>query len=145
VVSGDHNTTDPRPPDSTNVVPDRVTFRIGRRMIPEEVPGAVEDELRAAIAGAAASSSPEARVEMWRTLLAEPLVPGVEGERVAAILCRHPSRAVGGPVEAGGVPLADLRHAIELVALTSPEPLRAGRHEAKASPGRPGARRRTGA
>ena len=35
---------------NTNVVPDRVTFRLDRRMVPEENPAAVEAELRAVIA-----------------------------------------------------------------------------------------------
>jgi len=95
---------------NTNVVPDRVTLRLDRRMIPEESPETVEGELREVIA-AAASAFPQARVEVRRILLAEPLVPSAEGERVAAILCRHASRVTGEPVEAGGVPLyTDARH-----------------------------------
>jgi acetylornithine deacetylase/succinyl-diaminopimelate desuccinylase-like protein len=40
---------------NTNVVPDRVTFRLDRRMIPEERPAEVEAELRSVIAEAAAA------------------------------------------------------------------------------------------
>lgn len=95
---------------NTNVVPDRVTFRLDRRMIPEEAPETVERELREVIAGAAAAF-PQARVEARRILLALPLVPSPEGERVAAILCRHATRVMGESVEAGGVPLyTDARH-----------------------------------
>ena len=47
---------------NTNVVPDRVTFRLDRRMIPEERAAEVEAELRAVIAEAA-KAFPEARVE----------------------------------------------------------------------------------
>ena len=43
---------------NTNVVPDRVTFRLDRRMVPEENPAEVEAELRAVIAGAAALHPP---------------------------------------------------------------------------------------
>ena len=39
---------------NTNVVPDRVTFRLDRRMIPDERPAEVEAELRGVIEGAAA-------------------------------------------------------------------------------------------
>ena len=46
---------------NTNVVPDRVTFRLDRRMIPEERPAEVEQELRAVIEGAA-RAFPRARV-----------------------------------------------------------------------------------
>ena len=42
---------------NTNVVPDRVTFRLDRRMIPEESPEAVETELRALIEEAAGASA----------------------------------------------------------------------------------------
>lgn len=95
---------------NTNVVPDRVTMRLDRRMIPEEAPEAVEREVREVIAGAMAAF-PQARAEVRRILLAEPLVPSPEGERVAAILCRHASRVMGEPVEAKGVPLyTDARH-----------------------------------
>ena len=41
---------------NTNVVPDRVTFRLDRRMIPEERAAEVEAELRAVIAEAARPS-----------------------------------------------------------------------------------------
>ena len=47
---------------NTNVVPDRVTFRLDRRMVPEENPAEVEAELRAVIARAAALH-PDARVD----------------------------------------------------------------------------------
>ncbi|MDT8266277.1 M20/M25/M40 family metallo-hydrolase, partial [Roseomonas sp. DSM 102946] len=47
---------------NTNVVPDRVTLRLDRRMIPEENPAEAEAELRQVIADAAAAF-PKARVE----------------------------------------------------------------------------------
>ena len=40
---------------NTNVVPDRIVFRLDRRMVPEEKPAEVEAELRAVIARAANS------------------------------------------------------------------------------------------
>jgi acetylornithine deacetylase/succinyl-diaminopimelate desuccinylase-like protein len=89
---------------NTNVVPDRVTCRLDRRMIPEEDPAEVEAGLRDVIARAAAAF-PEARVEVRRVLLAEPLKPLPGGERLVEALCRHASRIMGEPVAAKGVPL----------------------------------------
>ncbi|HEY0835825.1 MAG TPA: M20/M25/M40 family metallo-hydrolase [Azospirillum sp.] len=95
---------------NTNVVPDRVTLRLDRRMIPEEEPAAVERDLRAVIAGAVAAF-PAARVEVRRILLAEPLKPLPGTDRLADVLCRHASRVMGEPVETKGVPLyTDARH-----------------------------------
>src|SRR5437660_332241 len=71
---------------NTNVVPDRVTFRLDRRMIPEENPAEVEAELRELIA-AAVRDFPKARVEVRRILLSEPLTPLPGGQRLAEALC----------------------------------------------------------
>ena len=62
---------------NTNVVPDTVTFRLDRRIIPEESALEAEAGLRAAIAEAAAGSA-GITVEVTRILLATPLgqVPG---------------------------------------------------------------------
>ena len=89
---------------NTNVVPDRVTFRLDRRMIPEERPAEVEAELRSVIAEAAAAS-PEAKVEVRRILVVEPLAPLPGGERMTELLCRHGSEVMGEPVRPRGVPL----------------------------------------
>ena len=95
---------------NTNVVPDRVTFRLDRRMIPEENPVEVERELRSVIE-AAVGAVPEARVEIRRILLAEPLVPLPGGQPLTAILCRHATQVMGETVSAKGVPLyTDARH-----------------------------------
>jgi len=95
---------------NTNVVPDRVTLRLDRRMIPEETPAAVEAGLRAVIADAA-QAFPAARVEVRRILLAEPLTPLPGTDRLADSLCAHASRIMGEPVAAKGVPLyTDARH-----------------------------------
>lgn len=95
---------------NTNVVPDRVTFRLDRRMIPEENPAAVEAGLRQVIAEAAASV-PGARVSIRRILLAEPLVPSPGAKRLTDLLCAHATRIMGEPVPAKGVPLyTDARH-----------------------------------
>jgi acetylornithine deacetylase/succinyl-diaminopimelate desuccinylase-like protein len=95
---------------NTNVVPDRITFRLDRRMIPEESPEAVEAELRALISGTA-RRHPDATVDVRRILLAKPLTELAAGKRMTDILCRHASRIMGEPVVAGGVPLyTDARH-----------------------------------
>jgi acetylornithine deacetylase/succinyl-diaminopimelate desuccinylase-like protein len=95
---------------NTNVVPDRVTFRLDRRMIPEEIPDQVEADLRALIAKAA-GAYPEATVSVRRILLAEALVPLDGGCPLTELLCAHASRIMGEPVTAKGVPLyTDARH-----------------------------------
>ena len=95
---------------NTNVVPDRVTLRLDRRMIPEENPETVEATLRAVIADAMAAF-PQARVEVRRILLARPLTPLPGTDKIAGVLCVHASRIMGEPVETKGVPLyTDARH-----------------------------------
>ncbi|HKN26416.1 MAG TPA: M20/M25/M40 family metallo-hydrolase [Roseiarcus sp.] len=95
---------------NTNVVPDRIKFRLDRRMVPEENPAEAEAELRAVIAGAA-KGRPEAKVAVNRILLAEPLTPMPAGAKLAETLCRHASRVMGEKVAASGVPLyTDARH-----------------------------------
>jgi acetylornithine deacetylase/succinyl-diaminopimelate desuccinylase-like protein len=95
---------------NTNVVPDRVTFRLDRRIVPEEFPAEVEAELRAVIARAAALH-PAAKVQVKRILLAEPLTPTPAGARLTEVLCRHASRVMGETIAASGVPLyTDARH-----------------------------------
>ena len=95
---------------NTNVVPDRVAFRLDRRMIPEENPAEVERELRELIE-AAAGAVPQARVNVRRILLAEPLVPLAGGQRLTEILCAHATHVMGEPIAAKGVPLyTDARH-----------------------------------
>lgn len=98
---------------NTNVVPDRIAFRLDRRMIPEEDPASVEGELRALIGGLA-KRRPDAAVEVRRILLARPLTELPAGQRMTEVLCRHASRVMGEPVTAAGVPLyTDARHYAE--------------------------------
>ena len=95
---------------NTNVVPDRVAFRLDRRVVPEENPAEVEAELNAVIARAAALHH-DAKVAVRRILLAEPLTPTAAGAKLTETLCRHASRVMGEPVAASGVPLyTDARH-----------------------------------
>lgn len=95
---------------NTNVVPDRVCFRLDRRIVPEEAPDAVEAELRDVIARAAADFS-QASVAVRRILLAVPLTPTPAGRAMTELLCAHASRIMQDVVVAGGVPLCtDARH-----------------------------------
>lgn len=95
---------------NTNVVPDQVVFRIDRRMIPEENPAAVEQDLRALMAQAGARI-PGITVAVERILLAEALVPQPGAERIVSALHRHAREVLGIEITAGGVPLyTDARH-----------------------------------
>jgi len=95
---------------NTNVVPDLVTFRVDRRMIPEERGFDAEGELRAIVEQAAAAY-PGIQVEVRRIMLAEPLaeLPGVE--RLIEPLRAHAGRVFGTDIPVHGVPLyTDARH-----------------------------------
>lgn len=100
---------------NTNVVPDRVVFRLDRRIVPDESPADVETELLGVITGAAAAF-PRAGVTIKRILLATPLTPsppvsGMGAARLTTLLCGHASREFGEAITAGGVPLyTDARH-----------------------------------
>jgi acetylornithine deacetylase/succinyl-diaminopimelate desuccinylase-like protein len=95
---------------NTNVVPDRVTFRIDRRMIPEEKPEQAEAELRGIIERAGAAFS-GIRVEIRRILLALPLVHVPGAERLTQALQRHGQTFFDVPIAEHGVPLyTDARH-----------------------------------
>jgi acetylornithine deacetylase/succinyl-diaminopimelate desuccinylase family protein len=95
---------------NTNVVPDRVVFRIDRRIIPEENGEAVEAELTQLIKSAA-GGKPGIDVECRRIMLAEPLRP-IEGvSHLVEPLRAHARAILGVDIEAGGVPLyTDARH-----------------------------------
>lgn len=98
---------------NTNVVPDRVTFRLDRRMIPEEDPRQVEAELCALIEQAIAPFA-GASVTVRRILLARPLTPLPGVEQLASVLCEEASRVMGETVTTKGVPLyTDARHYAE--------------------------------
>ena len=95
---------------NTNVVPDKVSFRLDRRMIPEEDPAAVEAELKALIESAAAPF-PGIAVAIRRILFSAPLLPLPGGEELTARLTARATEIMGEPVAAKGVPLyTDARH-----------------------------------
>ncbi len=89
---------------NTNVVPDRVTFRLDRRIVPEETPETVEAEVRAVIE-AAAKTRPAATVETTRVLLARPLSPSASAMRIADALGRRATQVFATAVGSSGVPL----------------------------------------
>lgn len=89
---------------NTNVVPDRVTFRLDRRIIPEETPEAVEAEVRAVIAGAA-KGRPAAKVDVKRVLLARPLTPTDATMRISDAVCANATKVFGETIGSNGVPL----------------------------------------
>jgi len=96
---------------NTNVVPDRVRFRLDRRMIPEEDPQAVEIALRSLILAAGAACEPGITVDIRRLLFAMPLVKLPGAERLTEALQRHGEQYFGMPIGEHGVPLyTDARH-----------------------------------
>ncbi|MDH6591451.1 succinyl-diaminopimelate desuccinylase [Variovorax sp. TBS-050B] len=89
---------------NTNVVADKLSLRIDRRIVPEESPEAVEAELREVIASAC-RALPGISVETRRILLARPFAPAPGADAFAALVCREASEVMGKPVTPIGVPL----------------------------------------
>lgn len=95
---------------NTNVVPDRVVFRLDRRIIPEEAPAEVEESLRRAILESAARWR-GVRVEVRRVLLALPFVPMAGQQRLVDAIVRNARVVLGEDIEVHGVPIyTDARH-----------------------------------
>lgn len=98
---------------NTNVVPDRVTLRLDRRMVPEEDPVAVETGLRSLIEQAA-SASPGVSCAIRRILLARALAPVGAAARLAGMVRAEATAVMGEEIPAHGVPLyTDARHYAE--------------------------------
>jgi acetylornithine deacetylase/succinyl-diaminopimelate desuccinylase family protein len=98
---------------NTNVVPDKVGFRLDCRITPDEDAGAAERELTDLIR-TAAEAHEGISVEIRRILLARAFGPVPGADRLAAIVARRASEIMGEPVPTGGVPLyADARHYAE--------------------------------
>ena len=89
---------------NTNVVPGRVTFKLDRRMIPEENPVEVEANIRQVIADAAAQT-PGITVDVKRILLANSLKPLPGNKPLVDALQKHASDVFGEPIPALGTPL----------------------------------------
>jgi acetylornithine deacetylase/succinyl-diaminopimelate desuccinylase-like protein len=95
---------------NTNVVPDAVTLRLDRRIIPEEDSAEVERELiqliRESVAG-----QPGLGCDVRRIMLADPLKPVAGLERLLEPLQRNAAAVFGEPIPTHGVPLyTDARH-----------------------------------
>jgi acetylornithine deacetylase/succinyl-diaminopimelate desuccinylase-like protein len=89
---------------NTNVVPDKVTLRIDRRIIPEENAADAEATLARQIRESAANW-PEITCNIRRILLAVPFVPIPGQEKLVAAISRHATRIMGEEVTAHGVPI----------------------------------------
>jgi succinyl-diaminopimelate desuccinylase len=89
---------------NTNVVPGRVSFKLDRRMIPEENPAEVEANIRQVIADAAATS-PDITVNIKRLLMAHSLQPLPGNKPLVKALQKHGKQVFGVPIPATGTPL----------------------------------------
>ena len=95
---------------NTNVVPDRVSFRLDRRLIPEENPESVEADLRARIA-AVAELFKGITCSVNKILLAHPLVPLAGSEALCEVLTRNARSILDEEIATQGLPLyTDARH-----------------------------------
>jgi len=89
---------------NTNVVAGKVTLKIDRRMIPEEDPTQVEQEVRTLIAQSVAGL-PGITVEIKRLLLARALRPLPGHERLAGSLRENARAVLGDDITDNGSPL----------------------------------------
>jgi succinyl-diaminopimelate desuccinylase len=89
---------------NTNVVPGRVSFKLDRRMIPEENPAEVEALLRTLIETTAARM-PGISVEIKRILLARALQPLPGNKPLVDAIQKHGQQVFGEPIPAMGTPL----------------------------------------
>lgn len=89
---------------NTNVVPGKVTFKLDRRMIPEEIPAQVEAGVRKAIADAAAEV-PGITVDIKRLLLANSMKPLPGNKPLVAAIQKHGREVFGVDIPAMGTPL----------------------------------------
>ncbi len=89
---------------NTNVVPGRVSFKLDRRMIPEENPSEVEATLRQLIQDTA-STLPGITVDIKRILLARALQPLSGNRPLVDAIQKHGEQVFGEPIPALGTPL----------------------------------------
>lgn len=98
---------------NTNVVPGKVTFKLDRRMIPEENPVEVEARIRQVIEQAAAERT-GISVEIKRLLLARSMTPLASNKPLVDAIQRHAKAVLGEDVPAVGTPLyTDVRLYVE--------------------------------
>ncbi len=89
---------------NTNVIPGRVTFKLDRRMIPEENPAEVEAALRQIIESTAASIA-GVFVDIKRILLARAMQPLPGNKPLVEAIQKHGRAVFGEPIPALGTPL----------------------------------------
>ncbi len=89
---------------NTNVVPGKVSFKLDRRMIPEENAAEVEADIRRIIQEAAAQS-PGIQVEIKRLLLANSMRPLPGNQPLVSAIQKHGEAVFGEPIPAMGTPL----------------------------------------
>jgi succinyl-diaminopimelate desuccinylase len=89
---------------NTNVVPGKVSFKLDRRMIPEENPEAVEAAIRQVIADSAALC-PGITVEIKRLLLAHSMKPLPGNRPLVEAIQKHGEAVFGEVIPAMGTPL----------------------------------------
>ena len=89
---------------NTNVVPGRVSFKLDRRMIPEENPAEVEATLRKIIAETA-SQTAGISVDVKRMLLANALQPLAGNKPLVDAIQKHGQTVFGETIPALGTPL----------------------------------------
>jgi succinyl-diaminopimelate desuccinylase len=98
---------------NTNVVPGKVSFKLDRRMIPEENPAEVEATIRKVIADAA-EQCPGISVEIRRILLANSMKPLPGNKPLVEAIQKHGQQVFGEPIKAMGTPLyTDVRLYVE--------------------------------
>ena len=104
---------------NTNVIPGTVSFKVDRRMIPEENPAEVEASLRRTIDEAVASFTPprggrEIKVDVKRLLLSRAMQPLAGNQPLVEALQKHGEAVFGEPIPALGTPLyTDVRLYVE--------------------------------
>ncbi len=89
---------------NTNVVPDVVTLRLDRRIIPEESAETVERDLTRWLQQQG-SALPGIKLSVRRILLARPFVPVPGQEKLVAALQRHAREVLGEDIPTNGVPI----------------------------------------
>ncbi|MFN9474915.1 M20 family metallopeptidase [Acidovorax sp.] len=98
---------------NTNVVPGKVTFKLDRRMIPEENPVEVEANIRRVIEQAAAERA-GISVDIRRLLLANAMTPLAGNKPLVDAIQKHAQELLGEPEPALGTPLyTDVRLYVE--------------------------------
>jgi acetylornithine deacetylase/succinyl-diaminopimelate desuccinylase family protein len=105
---------------NTNVVPGTVSFKLDRRMIPEENPQEVEANIRQVIAQAVAefnqgrAKDSQVSIDIKRLLMAHAMKPLAGNAPLVNAIQHHGSQIFGEPIPAMGTPLyTDVRLYVE--------------------------------